>query len=238
MVEKYQPLPPHAAEIDWDLKTTRITQSIFITLSVDEMWLEIDKLEPTNSFLNDLKIARSLQFKCLKYEYFKMMVKKYGFLFWQEPSVDLGSFLELEVDLVYEKGVDLREAIRTLKTMWKNHMWKLLKDFKVFSERRLSKQVLEELLSGAESEGEGYRFFTRFKGLNGDKPKITKFEQVFSQMKMPSDLVFVRSNNREWGINSDQFVFNFGVKPSQSGLADSHLARTILNGKRHWCGNV
>lgn len=230
MVQKYQPLPPREPEINWELKTTRITQSIFITLSVEEMWLEIDKLEPTNSFLNDLKIARSLQFKFLKYEYFKMMIKKYGFLFWQEPSLDLGSFLEFEVDLVYENEVDLKEAIRTLKTMWKNHMWKFLKDFKVFPERRLSKQVLEEMLSDSGNDGDGYQFFKRFKAINGQKPKITKFDQIFSQLKMPSDLVFVRSNNREWEINSDQFVFNFGVKANQNGLNESYLTKTILNG--------
>jgi hypothetical protein len=213
------------------MNSNRITQSVFITLSTDEMWLEIDKLEPTSSFLNDLKIARSLKYKKLKYEYFNMMIEKYGFLFWQEPSLDVGSFLEIEIDLIYSKKIDLREAVRTLKTMWKTHLWQFLKDFKVYPERRLSQETFKDLLKDVEDEGEGYRFIRKVKGINGQTPKNLIFEQIFDQMKMPVDSVFVRSNNREWDINSSQFIFNFASKNNQNSLSDSYLTQTILNGK-------
>jgi hypothetical protein len=230
MIEKYQPIPPIDPEINWEMNSKRITQSVFITLSVDEMWVELDKLKPTTSFLNDLKIARSLKYKRLKYEYFNMMVEKYGFLFWQEPSLDVGSFLELEIDLIYSKNIDLKEAVRTLKTMWKNHLWNLLKDFKVFPERRMSKDTFKDLLKTVEDDGQGYRFLRRVKGINGQSPKNLDFEQVFDQMKMPLDPIFVRCSNREWSINDGQFIFNFASKNNQNGLSDSYLTQTILNG--------
>lgn len=233
IIEKYQPIPPIDPEINWAMRTKRITQSVFITLSVDEMWVEIDKLQPTNSFINDLKIARSLKYKRLKYEYFNMMIQKYGFLFWQEPSLDIGSFLELEIDLIYSKEIDLKEAVRTLKTMWKNHLWSFLKDFKVFPERRVSKDTFKDLLEHVDEEGKGFRFVRRVKAINGQTPKELNFEIVFNQMKMPVDSVFIRSSNREWDINDGQFVFNFANTNSQKGLSDSYLTQTILNG-RYW----
>ena len=231
MVEDFQPLPPLAPEVNWDLKTKRITQSIFITLSLNEMWLELTELEPTNSFLADLKVARSLQYKRLKYEYFNMMVKKYGFLFWQEPSVDIGSFLELEVDLVYEKEVTLKEAMRTLKTMWKNHMWGFLKDYKVHSERRLSRETVKGMLENLEEDGDDFRFFRRFKGMNGERPKTSDFEKVFGKMTAPVSMVLVKTTNQFWDYNGGQFVFNYSGK-NGNNLTESQLATTILNGKQ------
>jgi hypothetical protein len=230
LTRQFQPLPPLGPEIDWDLKTTRLTQSIFVTLSVNEMWLEISKLEPTNSFLLDLKTARSLEYKRLKYEYFNMMVKKYGFLFWQEPSVDTGSFLEIEVDLVFEKALPFKDAIRTLKTMWKNHLWQFLQDFKVYPERRLSVGSLKTLLEDFETEGEGYRFFRKFKGLNGDNPTGLGFDTVFDKMKMPVSAVLVRSNNRFWDYNGCQFVFHYASQDTGLICNESRLANTILQG--------
>ena len=232
MVENFQPLPPLAAEVDWEMKTSRVTQSVFISLSLNEMSLEVDKLQPTNSFLSDLKIARSLQFKRLKYEYFNMLVRKYGFLYWQEPSVETGSFLEIEVDLVYQGQVDFKEALRTLKTMWKKHLWRFLKDFKVYSERRISEETLEDLLENLEIDGEGYRFFRRFKGLNGEKPFSGDFEKVKTKMKMPKSEILVKSSTRYWDYNNSQFIFNFPGKASGKELNDSYLTSTILNGEK------
>lgn len=230
-VQHFQPLSPLPPEIDWQLKTKRITQSIFVTLSVNELWLEIDKLEPTKSFLLDLKTARSLQYKRLKYEYFNMMVEKYGFLFWQEPSVDTGSFLEFEVDLVFEKELSFKNALRTLKTKWKSHLWQFLQDFKVFPERRLSKKTVAGLLENLEIDGEGHRFSRRFKGVHGEKPGNAAFENVFNKMKMPISSVLVRTSNRFWDINECQFVFNYSSQDSVGVMNDSHFAQTILQGR-------
>ena len=237
MIENFQPLPPLPAEVNWEMKTKRVTQSVYLTLSLNEMSLEIDKLQPTNSFLSDLKVARSLQFKRLKYEYFNMLVQKYGFLYWQEPSVDTGSFLEMEIDLVYQDQVDFKEALRTLKTMWKKHLWKFLKDFKIYSERRISKETLKDLMENLEVDGEGYRFFRRFKAINGEKPKTNDFEKILTKMKMPISEVLVRSSTRYWNFNNSQFIFNFPGKSNIRELNDSYLTSTILNGNKHYLVN-
>ena len=116
--------------------TKNISQSIFINLPLKEIQLKAMKFLPADKFSNDLKIARLLPNKRLKYEYFNMMVKKYGFLYWQLPAVQLGNFAELEVKIEFKKPLKLEAAIKRMKGMWKNHMWKFLQEYKKNSERR------------------------------------------------------------------------------------------------------
>ena len=172
-------------------------------------------MTPSEDFIRDIDLCQNFEYLSVKNNFFQMLVKKYGFLYWQFPSFDKGSFLELECEIKFKKSVRFEEAWIQLKSMWKKHMWEFLQDYKSNSERRISFKALKILCEDTDEEGKGFRFFRRLKGIAGECPGDMKYEEIKDKLRNPEKMIFVRSGHKEWGNNSEQFIFN--LSPTKSG---------------------
>lgn len=161
--------------------------------------------------MEDLRLARYLPNKRYKHEMFDMMVRKYGFLHFQSQGVERGSFLELDLEIQFDSEVQFEEAIRQFKTMWKQHMWEFLQDYKKDKNvRRIGLKALESILPMLEFRGEGFWFKRKLKGLLGESVEDLKPDQVLQILKEPGEKIqVVRVNHDFAGYNQNQFVFSF-----------------------------
>ena len=221
IIEKLQPLSALEGEIDWNMKVTNIYQSVFVSLSTKKVTIQPETLKPSEKFLTDLETCRLLPNLLFKYQFFNMMVRKYGFLCWQLPSIELGNFLEIECKIEFEEEVRLEEAIKQLKAMWKTHLWQFLQDYKKIKERKISFETLKELLNEVDADGKGFRFTRSVKGLKGKlvEPGSLKLGPVTEQLMSKGDEThFVSSDNPCWTINDDQLVFKFSPSKSNESI--------------------
>lgn len=138
-----------------------------------------------------------------------MMVKKYGFLFWQLPAVQLGNFLEMEIRIEFKKTLKLEAAIKKLKGMWKTHCWKFLQEFKKNKERRISVDTLKEFAEPLVFNADGIQFTRKITGVCGLPEKYSSFDKIWENLNKHTNLNMVRSLNQFWDINEDQFIFRF-----------------------------
>lgn len=228
IIQKNQPLPVLDPEINWDLKTLNVVQSIYLNLPLKKIHLDPANMKPTPVFLQDLQICRMLPNKRLKYEFFNMMVRKYGFLYWQLPSLELGNFLELECQIEFKNAVKLEEAVKQLKAAWKNHLWKFLQDFKKNSERRISIETLKDLTEPLVIEGDDIKFSRKIKGICGSSAQYKSFEPIWEKLtSTSSELFFVRAQNIFWDINQDQFIFRFHPFKNRNSTMNKSSANII-----------
>jgi hypothetical protein len=198
------------------METNKITQSIYLTLSSHRVEIDPSQMTPTCEFVKDLDLCKNFEYLRVKHNFFKMLVKKYGFLYWQTPSLDKGSFVEIECEIKFDKKVRFEEAYRQMKAMWKTHMHEFLQDFKACQERRISFNTLKVLSKDIDYDGEGFCFFRRLKGVGGEAPvEDVSFEKVKESLEEPKVLVFVKALGEEWSNKSEQFLFN--LSPTKSG---------------------
>jgi hypothetical protein len=215
IIQDLQPTEPKSIDVEWAVETKSITQSVYLTLSTLKLQLDPKRMEPTDDFLKDLNLCQNFEYLKVKNNFFKMLAKKYGFLHWQFPSLDKGSFIEIECEIRFTKTVRFEEAWKQMKSMWKKHMWEFLQDFKSTPDRRISFRALKEFYKDTDEDGKEFRFFRRLKGVSGEKPGEITFEQIQKKLRKPEKLIFVKGGNKNWSINSEQFIFN--LSPTKSG---------------------
>ena len=211
IVESFQPIPLLSPDPDWGFTTSSLKQSIFFSLPSVSVTPDASSVVFSKRFMEDLRLARFLPNKRYKHDVFDMMVRKYGFLHFQAAGLERGSFLELELEIVFEEGVNFDQAIRNLKTMWKQHMWDFLKDYKKNKTvRRISLETLSNLLPTLEFKGEGFWFRRKVIGVLGELVEEVDPEKVIDALKEPGEKIqVVRVCHDLAGINRDQFVFSF-----------------------------
>lgn len=215
VVQSHMPSKPPELNVEWSMETQKITQSIYLTLSLQKVDVNPSKMIPSEEFLNDLDMCKNFEYLRVKHNFFKMLVRKYGFLYWQAPSFDKGSFVEIECEINFDKKVRFEEAWKQMKAMWKSHLWEFLQDFKACKERRISFNTLKALVNEVDCDGEGFRFFRRLKGVNGRHLNEPEFGKIKQMLEKPEHLIFVKSLNEVWTNNSEQFIFH--LSPTKSG---------------------
>ena len=191
-------------------------------------------MRPTAELLEDLGLCRRFEYLRTKHNFFKMLVRKYGFLFWQFPSFEKGSFVELECEIRFEKTVRFGDAWLQLKSMWKKHMWPFLSDYKKNKSRRVSFDSLEKLSQDIDQDGKGFRFFRRLKGVCGRKPGEMKFEEMRRRMEHPKRPVLVKSASPSWDNNIGQFIFNISPTKSGHSIQQRGAQMSFISGNEYW----